>query len=541
MGISMKDIFSKDEEQLVENKRKTAIKNMTILASIVVVLIIIALVFKYGKNIDEDRRIAITRDVQNIQTAIKNYAVEHDVSEYPGKPLDEEGVMLNINGVQEEYRYGYYLLMPEDLKLVAAALNLPDEVYAVNYETGDVVNSDGIKFNKRRYHSVDDLVAIDAGQTPLSDRVQIISTPADMQKMRKTPNGYFKLSANIDMTEYSAGEGWEPIPNFTGILDGRGYTISNLTIDAPVKNYVGLFGDVKSTARITNLKLDNVNVVGGEYTGSLAGHCSGLISYVHILSGTVTGNDSSAGGLVGAYSIGKINNCTVKVNVDGDEAVGGIVGTLHSGTLDKVSAEGTVTGITSAGGLAGVARVSNATYIYENAARVAINGKTNLGGLIGAIELTADQKNIIVANSYATGSIQTGESNLGGMFGKVNTIQGTPSITFEKLYANMSVVVKGPTSGGCIGSCAIGTSTTRNVTNCYWAKELNPGEELNDIGQVTQGSTLSFEPRRLVEMQMLSNYSTWDFTKLWDIEERVSLPTLKWEKNYIVEVEDGKK
>ena len=99
-----------------------------------------------------------------------------------------------------KYRYGYYLLEPDALKEIAPALNLPDETYVVNYETGDVVNGTGIKYKKRVYHSIDDLLAIDAGQKPLSDRVVIISKASDLNKIRSLPNGYFKLSANIDMS-----------------------------------------------------------------------------------------------------------------------------------------------------------------------------------------------------------------------------------------------------------------------------------------------------------------------------------------------------
>ena len=122
MGISLKDIFKNDEERLVENRRKTAIRNMIIFGCVIAVLIVLAIVVKFWGNVDEERRIAITNDVQNIRSAIllraKEQLVDPSLGDYPGIKLEdqEEPLTLNINGVTEEYRYGYYLLYPDTLK-----------------------------------------------------------------------------------------------------------------------------------------------------------------------------------------------------------------------------------------------------------------------------------------------------------------------------------------------------------------------------------------------------------------------------------------
>ena len=157
MGISLKDIFKNDEERLVENRRKTAIRNMIIFGCVIAVLIVLAIVVKFWGNVDEERRIAITNDVQNIRSAIllraKEQLVDPSLGDYPGIKLEdqEEPLTLNINGVTEEYRYGYYLLYPDTLKEIVVSLNLPDEAYIVNYETGDVVNATRSHYTKIRY------------------------------------------------------------------------------------------------------------------------------------------------------------------------------------------------------------------------------------------------------------------------------------------------------------------------------------------------------------------------------------------------------
>lgn len=541
MGVSLKDIFQKDEERLLENKRKTAIKSMIIICIVAFVLILLSIGIKYWGDIDEQRRIALTRDMQNIKTAVvaRNEMHISDPSvEYPGAALDEEGAKLQINGVVEEYRYGYYLLQSGDLAEIAVSLNLPDEVYVVNYETGDVVNGTGVKYNGRRYHSLVDLLAIEAGETPISDRTVVISTAQDLNKIRNAPNGYFKLSADIDMSEYSTGEGWEPISNFTGVLDGRGYTISNLKINRSTKSYVGLFGQVAGTATITNLKLENPSVVGGQYTGSLAGYCSGAVSHIHVTSGEISGRNTT-GGLIGAYDIEKITNCTVKANVNGDKEVGGAIGALFGGTVERISSDGNVTAIDGGGGLIGLARVSETTYIHEVAAHNAINGKNNLGGLIGEIEMTSS-KTIEIVDSYAKGSIQTGETNIGGVVGYIYTAQD-PKIVLKNIYADVSVVIKGETSGGFVGYSAVGGSTGQTVENCYWVKEINPGEVLESIGKSSSGTSMTFDPKSSAQMMIIREFpSSWDFEKTWNIEDRVDTPTLKWEANYVV-VEEKKK
>lgn len=541
MGVSLKDIFQKDQENLLENKRKTAIRSMIIICIVAFAMIIGAVVIKYWGNVDEQRRMAITKDMQNIKTAVlaRNEMHISDPSiELPGSSLELEGAKLNVNGVIEEYRYGYYLLGSGDLTEIAVSLNLPSETYFVNYETGDIINGTGVKYNGRKYHSIADLLAIEAGETPISDRTIVISSAQDLNKIRSVPNGYFKLSADIDMSEYSNGEGWEPISNFTGVFDGRGYTISNLKINRSTKSYVGLFGEVAGTATITNLKLENPSVVGGQYTGALAGYCSGALSYIHVTNGDISGRNTT-GGLVGAYGVEKIANCTVEANVNGDKEVGGVIGALFSGTVERISSDGNVTAIDGGGGLIGLARVSEATYIHEVAAHTAVNGKNNLGGLIGEIEMTSS-KNLEIIDSYAKGSIQTGETNIGGIVGYVYTAQA-PNIVLKNIYSDISVVIKGETSGGFIGYSAVGGSTGQTVENCYWVKAINPGEVLESIGKSSSGTSMTFDPKTSAQMMIIREFpSSWNFEKVWSIEDRINTPTLKWEANYVV-VEEEKK
>ncbi|WP_268761632.1 GLUG motif-containing protein, partial [Caldanaerobius fijiensis] len=166
---------------------------------------------------------------------------------------------------------------------------------------------------------------------PNSDEIPI-RTPEELAKIGVDPNyslnGKYILMANLDLSGYS---NWMPIGvfgnPFTGTFDGNGLVIKNLTINRPTNDYQALFGRT-SGAKLMNIKLENVNVTGHNYTGGLVGYnyCSTITNCYS--TGSVTGNDRT-GGLVGEfYSDFKssITNCYSTGNVTGNNYTGGLVG-----------------------------------------------------------------------------------------------------------------------------------------------------------------------------------------------------------------------
>ncbi|MBV5345968.1 MAG: hypothetical protein JZU63_10880, partial [Rhodoferax sp.] len=115
----------------------------------------------------------------------------------------------------------------------------------------------------------------------------------------------YALGGNIDASatgtisdpNYFGSSGFVPVGTsanrFSGSFDGLGHTISNLTIDRPTTDYVGLFG-VASNSNIRNIGLVNVDISGGSYVGGLVGQHYGQngnasISNSYVV-GSVTGN-----------------------------------------------------------------------------------------------------------------------------------------------------------------------------------------------------------------------------------------------------------
>ena len=119
---------------------------------------------------------------------------------------------------------------------------------------------------------------------------------------------------------WTTGAGWQPIGDsssaFTGKFEGNGFTISNLKIDRPDTDYVGLFGFVGQEAEITNVGLLDVDITGNDRVGGLVGENDSSITNSYA-TGSVSGEDD-VGGLVG-WNLGGITNsyATGSVACDG--------------------------------------------------------------------------------------------------------------------------------------------------------------------------------------------------------------------------------
>lgn len=188
-----------------------------------------------------------------------------------------------------------------------------------------------------------------------------VRTPAELDDIRNHPAGNFRLIEDIDLSGYAD---WNPIGDsgsspFTGKFDGQGHSISNLNIDRPGENNVGLFKHTDG-ASIANVHLVHANVRGYAYVG----------------------------GLVGDFSGSQLSGSSVSGTVAGHEAVGGIVGYSDLSSIADSYSTGRVSGEPSAadefGGIAGYATFGVAKGLIRNVySNAVIHGSPNSGGLIG--------------------------------------------------------------------------------------------------------------------------------------------------------------
>jgi hypothetical protein len=202
-----------------------------------------------------------------------------------------------------------------------------------------------------------------------------IATAADLIALGNEPNDYdkhFVLTADIDLDPKLArrkvfdkaviapGANWwfDGTP-FAGVFDGKGHTVSNLTING--KDYLGLFGYLASGAEVKNQGVVDVNVVGSDtYIGGLVGYNCGSIAASYS-TGTVTGDGEFTGGLVGLH-LGSAVFCYSTSVVRGRHpvAVGGLVGANHhvvdegpTGSIAQCYSTGAVSVSIWGGGLMG--------------------------------------------------------------------------------------------------------------------------------------------------------------------------------------------
>ena len=190
------------------------------------------------------------------------------------------------------------------------------------------------------------------------------TTGSDLQGINGNLSGWFALGGDINASAtstWNGGAGFLPLGNnitpFTGVLLGLGHTISDLSINRPSANDVGLLG--KSTGHVSELGLVNANIAGANNVGGLIGYNGGT-AWVNFSTGQVRGL-GKVGGLVGTLGDnGKVRNSysSANVSVMNLADAGGLIGLVNVGTVYKNYSTGSVSVVgagtpTGVGGLIG--------------------------------------------------------------------------------------------------------------------------------------------------------------------------------------------
>jgi len=363
---------------------------------------------------------------------------------------------------------------------------------------------------------------------------------------------HFMLMADIDLSEYvysaaMIARDFYDTPSgtyydsaFTGVFDGNGYTISNLTIVGV--DYVGLFRKLGDGAEIKNMGIVDANIMGDSPVGSFVGYNNGGNIFNSFSTGTVSG-ERDVGGLVGHNMSGSITAChntgivsgtrkgvgdiggLVGENsyegniissystgdVSGDQTVGGLVGYNRSGSITGSYNTGSVSGNRHVGGLAGANPWGNITncsntgsvsgnfdvggLVGDNSESIStsfnigsVSGERNIGGLVG---LSRGKSSITI--SYNTGMV-SGDRAVGGLVGR-NSGSINSSFSTGKVIGEEEV-------GGLVGDNADYWEFFKIINDSFWDIE-NSGQETSDggIGKTT------------AEMQDVRTYldAGWDF------------------------------
>ena len=307
----------------------------------------------------------------------------------------------------------------------------------------------------------------------------LILNPIHLDQLRNFLNKsgvYFKLMADIDLTEYIEDEypqvGWLPVGNssaaFCGILDGNGKRISGLTINRENSDDIGLFGCTKGCT-VKNLSL-KVNIKGRNKVGGIIG---------------------SAGCYSSDQFINTIESCSIEGIICGREYVGGWIGIVEgsvdyqyrdyrdrwatghkyaSFTANNLKSSVNVTAANNyVGSLVGAIKTSGqGNFSYCTSLHNTIIGVDYVGGFIGEGNCTSE-------NCSYTGSI-IGHSYVGGLCGK--KYYGTTNVCY--VISDISA------SGDCVGG--LFGQSTGNILNSYFCGYVNGGNQVGGlVGQKTEG------------------------------------------------------
>ena len=272
----------------------------------------------------------------------------------------------------------------------------------------------------------------------IADGAQLAYLASEVNKGQPYENACFVLTADIDLGNHD----WTPIGNsfsdalfggtdysvFAGNLDGKGHTVSNISIGtegAPLESDVfGLFG-------VTGGKLSNLNLNGV----TICGTAKNVSGYVIGLAGALSGSAS-----------GPVENChvanlslTVSTPDSGRAAaywIGGLIGELG--------------------------RAAKITYSHADVAldvKPDYYGGANVGGLIGKGNGEKDPETVI-SNCYATGNV-TGGAYSGGFAGSLW------GLNIKNCYATGDVTGAFASMATFAGTDAPAAYAYGSVTNCY--------------------------------------------------------------------------
>ena len=248
----------------------------------------------------------------------------------------------------------------------------------------------------------------------------LVTTASELNDIRNNPAAHYRLMNDIDLADWlaenSPEEGWEPINDFTGSLDGNGFVISGIWINRPSTDKVGLFGSISGGVikRLGLLIAEGKNIVGNNYVGGIAGHTPYSTSAISIeecfvAGGTIEAKATAAGAILAYTSTNSvtvnIRNCYVAgTTVIGADGAGGVTGTAYrSINIENCYATGIVKSTNndkSAGGIIGGVNDQGKEYIVKNciALNPAIQSAKSAGRIVGWVK-TADKTTL--SNNYA--------------------------------------------------------------------------------------------------------------------------------------------
>ena len=256
-----------------------------------------------------------------------------------------------------------------------------------------------------------------------------LACASDFRLIDNNPSAYYEVVNDIDFL----GEPFEgPKKAFLGKLDGKNYTWKNLCLVGG-----GLFGEVKDSVTITNIKMENPTLIMTSANDNVAGllanimqggisddgvNIPALLSNVHVTNPVIkgVGYNGIVGTLVGEAALFlDVNTCSVtSADIEAPAAqVGGIVGksatstNIHACLFTGVAEGKIVGGITS--------EVSSGEPVYNCRVDADLYSSNTIGGIVGFSGRSKISNCVVEGTLTLDPSATAGK--VGGIVGEVET------------------------------------------------------------------------------------------------------------------------
>lgn len=388
----------------------------------------------------------------------------------------------------------------------------PDSGIGVKFDGSGILQINGTSYNTDMTAPSEDVAWY---YTTEGDSYEI-GTEAQLRGLARLVNDYaidfsgktITLTADIELTQP-----WTPIGHhinkygvknvneFNGTFEGNEKTISNLNVNAPDQEGVGLFGSI-CTGSISDLTIENATVHGMNYVGALVGwygdsKATGTLKEsivnCHVTGDVKISGNYMVGGLVGR-STGGLENCSVVGNT-GSTVSGEVRTDISEGAADNIG--GLVSYIESPTG-------TSATISECLVQGISVTGSIKVGGMFGAICDSAGLKNCTVSDitvtSIASADLISDEAAkttacIGGLVGSTNaTGDDSISITGAEIKGVTLQPVDGIVAGYIFGAERTNSgvkSNTATVSSCTVSSDCT-GATTDTPGGVTVEHTVTF-------------------------------------------------
>ncbi len=297
----------------------------------------------------------------------------------------------------------------------------------------------------------------------------IIRKTSHFDLIRLFPSGYFVQGQDITFapsdftsggTYFNEGKLWEPLKGsgteyFSGSYNGNDHKISGFKISRQNQNFVGFFAKLDPGASVSNLTLENADIIGQNYVGTLAGEVSSnadatVITNVHVLNANVsstsalgdTNTPTQVGGLV---AVSKTTlQAPVNPSIIGCSVTSAIVSTAN---LNHTFAGGIV---------ASFQKIENCTADY-----VTVTAGLYAGGIAARSSIVSGGpgwpvsiKNCTVENVSGTSAIRATYGGASAAAGILAIMSKNIQLTVENCQVPELTVVSSPigAAGGILGA-----------------------------------------------------------------------------------------